>query len=868
LSKLGVSAVCLEKDEISSGATWHAAGLVTHFHGGNNFRLWHKETLDTLKEWGAHSFHTPGSIRLIEKGNRDRLDEAYHHAGKSELYAKLFGCQPMNLVSADEIKKLHPLTNVDDIECGLYTTGDGHVDPSSVTNLLLERAKPLGGFVKTHAEVQDCKQDAGNDEWVVKVQQPGAEELRVVRAKHVVNCAGLWCKAVGEMSGVSVPAVVLQHQYVITEEIPELKELHKERGGQLPVLRDLKGSYYLRDEGQGILIGPYEERESVVVPPGSVPGENTFFLYDGDADRLMPHLERAMEVVPVTGETGIKTILCGPTCWPADGNHLVGPSHEKKNYWLACAESYGIAHSVGLGRYMAHYIAHGEPPYELNETDPSRFGDWAHDAFVRDKVTEVYGWNNHVHYPNENAPAARPVRQDGTNILPCEKLYESLKKRGCQFSIAGGWEAPNWFLPKEEWNHGEPVQYGNDFGSYRRPEYCKHVQRECQDLLNNCSVLFWPFAKYEISGKDADAVLSASVGNDLPEGDRVQLNHLLTPSGKVFSEVTMLKLGENHYYAVSYPAMEKFDKYWLEVKNSGKDFKVKSVSNDRCVFMVNGPNSKSILSSKVDGAFAEPWKLFRFKAFSFDKDPELQELLEETGEKPYALKVSFIGELGWELHVPTKIANRLYQKLTDDWGVGDWGGAAMNSFRLEKGIPLFGKDFTKDHSATEVGLAGRFVKPEKGEFTGKKAIEYELTTGNRFPHEGETESPGKLRKLVSYHLEGNGEVDTVGNEPIFDTASGQCVGFTTSGAPGWMCGKTVGMGYVYEGAGMDLEVQLLDKRVKLVVDEKPLVETWGQRQRAAKESGERRSASAASPGFPAQQQQQLRLFSTRHGGQN
>jgi dimethylglycine dehydrogenase len=387
-------------------------------------------------------------------------------------------------------------------------------------------------------------------------------------------------------------------------------------------------------------------------------------------------------------------------------------------------------------------------------------------------------------------------------------------------------------------------------------------------LLNNCSVLFWPFAKYEISGKDADAVLSASVGNDLPEGDRVQLNHLLTPSGKVFSEVTMLKLGENHYYAVSYPAMEKFDKYWLEVKNSGKDFKVKSVSNDRCVFMVNGPNSKSILSSKVDGAFAEPWKLFRFKAFSFDKDPELQELLEETGEKPYALKVSFIGELGWELHVPTKIANRLYQKLTDDWGVGDWGGAAMNSFRLEKGIPLFGKDFTKDHSATEVGLAGRFVKPEKGEFTGKKAIEYELTTGNRFPHEGETESPGKLRKLVSYHLEGNGEVDTVGNEPIFDTASGQCVGFTTSGAPGWMCGKTVGMGYVYEGAGMDLEVQLLDKRVKLVVDEKPLVETWGQRQRAAKESGERRSASAASPDFPAQQQQQLRLFSTRHGGQN
>merc|ERR1719253_2083383 len=220
----------------------------------------------------------------------------------------------------------------------------------------------------------------------------------------VVNCAGLWARAVGDLAGVDTPCAVIQHQYVIFDEMPELKKLQKERGQQLPVLRDLAGSYYLRDEKAGMLIGPYEE--DCHVAHMSMPQEQNFFLFDGDLERLEPHIEKALALVPALETAGISTVLNGPTCWPADGNHLVGPS-ATKGFWQACAESYGIAHSCGLGRYLAHWIAEGAPPYELKETDPLRFGPWATPEWVSDKVKETYAWNNHVHFPNENGPGGR-----------------------------------------------------------------------------------------------------------------------------------------------------------------------------------------------------------------------------------------------------------------------------------------------------------------------------------------------------------------------------------------------------------------------------------------------------------------------------
>eukprot|EP00406_Dinophysis_acuminata_P081401 CAMPEP_0179262482 /NCGR_PEP_ID=MMETSP0797-20121207/27388_1 /TAXON_ID=47934 /ORGANISM="Dinophysis acuminata, Strain DAEP01" /LENGTH=662 /DNA_ID=CAMNT_0020970615 /DNA_START=12 /DNA_END=2000 /DNA_ORIENTATION=- len=638
------------------------------------------------------------------------------------------------------------------------------------------------------------------------------------------------------MAGVNIPAVVLQHQYLITEDIPRLKELHRERGGeQLPVLRDMLGSSYIRDERDGLLVGPYESADTVIVK-GEIPKEWSYFLYDGDVDRLMPHLERCSEILPALGEAGLKTVLNGPTCWPADGNHLVGPSVERKNYWLACAESYGIAHSGGLGKYVADWIADGEPQYELNETDPARYpAEWCDQAFVTEKVKETYGWNNHVHFPNENAPAARPVQ----SLYEVNKaLYDMMKSRGCQFGFANGWEAPNYFDVPEP-GSGAPEQLGNELGSYERPQYCEtHVKGEVDRLLDHCGVLYWPFCNYEVSGPDAARFLDRLVANNLPQKKNIALCHVLTPNGRVQSEITMFKISDNKYYMVSYPIMEKFDaRHFEQAIRPGEDVEFKSVSKDWSVLMVNGPESQRILSANcTDDSFERKWMGFVWREV---------DLFGIKGVR--AAKVSFIGELGWELHVPGhENAALIYKRLLEfDSKVSDWGGAAMNSFRMEKGIPLFGKDFTKDHSALEIpGLVPRFIKLDKPvDFTGKEALLEEQRTGLvRDLYSGDLKPLRQLR-LMEVHTEEaldgsnpwslDGAADCVGNEPLYNTETGEVVGFTTSGAYGFVAKKSVAMGYVpMDVEGMKLSVDVLGKRFRVTVRDKPFVEPWALRQKA------------------------------------
>eukprot|EP00419_Tripos_fusus_P066818 CAMPEP_0172928638 /NCGR_PEP_ID=MMETSP1075-20121228/218076_1 /TAXON_ID=2916 /ORGANISM="Ceratium fusus, Strain PA161109" /LENGTH=561 /DNA_ID=CAMNT_0013789925 /DNA_START=84 /DNA_END=1767 /DNA_ORIENTATION=+ len=490
---LGSSAALFEKATLTSGATWHAAGLVTYYHGGNNFKFWHQEGVDLYKKWQNEeglllSFNQPGSIRLLqneervkeeilaqegvdlykkwqnEEGlllsfnqpgsirllqNEERVKEAQYTLSKSKLYQGLFGGPEMHYVGPEDVKRLHPLVNTEGIVGALYTEGDGHIDPTSVTNAFANKAKAAGGRIFEHSEVVglDCKPDGS---WEVTVRVAGGE-THVVRAARVVNCAGLWAERIGNLAGIHTPSVVLQHQYVITETVPEVKAYHEKHGHQLPVIRDLEGSYYLRDEGDGILIGPYENEDLVqLCPPewkGTMPADMTFWLFEGDIDRLTDSMEFATRLVPAIESTGIKTVLNGPTCWPADGNHLVGPSHEKPNYWHACAESYGIAHAPGLSRYLVHWMLNGEPPYELSESDPARFGAWATPAWVGEKVKEAYGWNNFIAYPNENRPRARPVVH---KERPQEDIVAVLRSRGAQLGFAHGWETPAWFYSKAE----------------------------------------------------------------------------------------------------------------------------------------------------------------------------------------------------------------------------------------------------------------------------------------------------------------------------------------------------------------------------------------------------------------------------------
>jgi len=825
LAKKGLDVALFEKSELASGATWHAAGLVTNYHSGNNFRFWHTEGVRTFTHWQEDlglplSFHTPGSIRLIPN-QADYIDEAKHQLAKAQLYEQLFGGPPMEMISPDEIQKLHPLCNVGadtNIYAGLMTFGDGHIDPTSVTNVFAEKAKEAGGRLHRFAEVVRLNL-LPDRRWEVVVQDKspdgGGDETTVI-ADFVINAGGLWCDRVGHMANVHIPAVVLQHQYVITETIDALKAAHDANGGkQLPVLRDLQGSFYLRDEHHGFLVGPYEGQDSVVLSPNEwrhegMPLNLSNFLFDGDTDRLMPHLERAMEIVPSIGEVGMATVLNGPTCWPADGNHLVGPCPEwdiAPNYWLACAESYGIAHSIGLGRYLSEWIVAGEPPYELTETDPARYGRWATKDWVGEKVKEAYGMNNHVHFPNENTFAARPAH------LKNEAIYKILEGKGCQFGFHHGWEGPNFFIPEKA-----GVQVGNAFGSFRRPDCKSYIKQECQGLFDFGGICYWPFAKYAVKGPGAAAFLDYMVANRIPKVGRCQLCHFLTPSGKVYSEITVARVSEDEFYLVSYPEMEMHDWRWMQmhVPQDGS-VTIDNITDLYGTLMVNGPQSLASLQKLAPDI---DWKL------KFYENKEVEVI---PGVVARALKVSFTGEEGLELHIPLKSVGQVYEALMSaEPRLCDWGGIAMGSFRLEKGIKAAGKDFTKDHNALEAGLE-RFCRMDEKDFIGRDTLlklrdEYKAEHGGRAP-----------QCSVLLEVAAPDGIDCTGNEPLIDKASQKIAGFVTSGGYGYLVERSIAMGYVRrEYLDKPLAVQLLGDTYDVSIRAEPHMLMAAQRAKKAK----------------------------------
>mmetsp|Transcript_58787 Transcript_58787/g.124666 ORF Transcript_58787/g.124666 Transcript_58787/m.124666 type:complete len:892 (+) Transcript_58787:163-2838(+) len=813
LNGLGSSSAIFEKATLTSGATWHAAGLVTYYHGGNNFKFWHQEGVELYKKWQNEeglelSFNQPGSMRLIQ--NEDRLKEAHYTLSKSKLYQGLFNGPEMHLISPEEAQRYHPLINTEGIIAALWTEGDGHIDPSSVTQTYASKAKALGGKIYEHSEVVGLTAQPDGS-WEVLLQLPDGK-THTVKAKKVVNCAGLWAERIGNFAGVHTPCTVIQHQYVITEAIPEVKAYHAEHGHQLPVIRDLEGSYYLRDEGDGMLIGPYEGEDVMELAPkewkGTMPPELTYHLFEGDVDRLEESMEAATNLVPLLETVGIKTVLNGPTCWPADGNHLVGPSHEKPNYWNACAESYGIAHGAGLGRYLVHWMLQGEPPYELIEADPARYGAWATSDWVSDKVKEAYGWNNKTAHFNENRPRARPIICEDR---PQGDIVKELQSRGAQLGFSHGWETPNWF-------HSEAKDLKNEMATFSRPAYWETaVKSECDQILDHAGLCYWPFAHYRITGEGAPEFLSRLIANKLPAVGRVGLGHLITPSGKVWSELTFVRLADNDFYVTGYSGYQLHDLRWMkEHLKADEKVNIEDITSNRAVIFINGPKAEEIVAKVLDS----PVDLARteFKAFQFRKLPM-------AGSEVIAVRMSFIGEHGLELHCERDQVAKLYQKLHEaDPKLGDWGGSAMNSFRIEKSVPLFGKDITKDHNALEAGL-DRFIKFDKGDFVGRDALVA-------------IKEAGLKRKLVQMEvMVGDDKVDCVGNESIRCPETNKVVGFTTSGVYGCLTKKSLALGYVYGPerwvGGTKLKVDILGKKYDIQVLEKAPMAPAAVRDRQA-----------------------------------
>ena len=579
--------------------------------------------------------------------------------------------------------------------------------------------------------------------------------------------------------GLNVPAIPVEHQYIVYEESPELKAYRQGGGRELAVLREPDQSYYLREERMGWILGPYEAGAPARFADG-VPSWFGKSLFDGDLDRLVPYVEGAQRRVPALANCGIKDIVNGPISYTPDGSALIGPAWGLPNVWLNEGHSFGITAAGGAGWQLAEWIVEGEPGIDMLALDPRRFGPYTSKRYVVTKNEETYRNVFTVHYPDEERPDARPAKTS--------PVYEKLKGMGAVFGQRYGWERANWFAPagveaRDEW-------------SFRRTNWFEHVGNECRRLRERVGVIdLTPFTKHVVEGPGAEAWLDGLVANKVPvKTGRMALSHALTARGGIRSEFTITKLGEERFYLVSAGAAERYDTDLLGKRlPADGSVRLANITTSRGCFVVAGPRSRDVLAKLTDTKLDN------------ESFPWLTGQVAEVGLAPdvYLLRVNFVGSLGWELHFPIEYANHLFEAIFaagEEFGIGMAGMRAMESLRMEKSYRMWGSDLTRENTPLEASL-DRFVRLKKGDFTGREALEKQLAAGvpNRF---------------VTVEVHGVTDADPLGNEPLFD-GKGAMIGRATSGYYGHVLKKSLAIGYVkpqFAEVGTRLAIEVLGER--------------------------------------------------------
>lgn len=797
LAKSGMKdVVLLEKTELTAGSTWHAAGLTTYYHPGINLKKVHFDSIklyETLEaETGqAVGFHNPGSVRIASTAAR--VDEIKYQMTRTHWHVT-----EQYLIGPEKVHELFPLLNMDKVLAGLYTPGDGHIDPYSLTMALAAGARMYGAQIYNPAPVTGLK-STPDGKWDVHTPHG------TIRANRIVNTAGFWARELGQMIGFDHPTIPVHHQYVVTATVPEVKALKKE----LAVIRDLESSYYLRQERDGLLFGPYEKMEKMVlqdswvregVPPGF--GKE---LFESDLDRIMEHVEMAMEMVPVLKNADIINIVSGPITYTPDLLPMVGPHQGVPNYWTAIGFGYGVIHAGGIGKFLSDWIRNGEPPYDLIECDPNRYGKWADVPFMCAKARESYGFNNVVGYPKEERFEGRPTERTSG-------VYDLLKDK-CSMGFHAGWEQPHWF-----YKPGDDVAYKP---SFRRTNWFESVGRECTLVMERVGVIdLTPFGKFRVKGNDSHKLLDRLFANTMPKVGHTNISHMLTPTGKVYAEVTITQLSPGEFMLITGSGSELHDLRWIETeaREGGYDVEITNVTNDIGVLGVAGPNSRTVLQKLTNEDMSDTgYKFLQCKT------------IELAGVSVHAIRISYSGELGWEIYVDQKNMAAVYQAIMEagkDHGIDNFGTYAMNSLRLEKGFRGWGAEMNCDTNPLEAGL-DYFIKLNKpADFIGKAALQ-------------EIKAKGLKRKL-SYVSVDTDDIDPEGNETIWFKE--QVVGNTTSGAYSYSSQQSLAFAYLpieLTNVGQKVEVELLGRKYPALVIQEPLVLTEPTRTRLQKKAKSR-----------------------------
>ena len=776
LAKKGWSDVVLiERKELTSGSTWHAAGLLPLFNMSYSVGQLHKYAVNfykTLEEETGQNvgFSVVSNIRLAT--TQDRVDEYHQYAA----VAKTIGVK-VNFLTPDEVKAIWPLCNTDGLIGAIQHPEDGYIQPADLTQALAKGARDKGAEIYRNTNVTGINQ-LDNEMWVVETDKGNIE------CEHVISCTGNFARQTGKMVGLDIPVIPVEHQYIVTEPHPEIQKRKEQGLPEMGVLRDSDSSWYMREERGGLILGPYEKGAPACYVDG--PSQNSEFeLFQEDIERIEPHIESAIYRVPVFGEVGVKKVYNGAICYTPDGSPIVGPAWGLKNFWINEGHSFGITAAGGAGWQLAEWIVDGEPTIDMLGVDPRRFGDYATKSYLIEKNEEAYANVFTTHYPDEEREAGRPLRQ-----APC---YDRLKDLGAVFGQKFGWERANWFAPKG-------VEQIDDW-SFRRSDWFDHVGNECLNVQSNVGILdMTAFAKCRISGPGAENFLDSLVANKLPQKNgRVNLCHALNTKGGVHSEFTIAKETDDSFYLVSAGAFQRLDHDWIKKwMPNDRSVTFENLTNSIGVLVVAGPKARELLSKISNEDFSN-------KAF-----PWLSAQKIDVGLAPsIAMRMNFVGELGWELHHPIEYQNHIFDRLMeagDELGVKPFGMRAMDSLRIEKTYKLVGTEMSIEYAAYESGL-DRFVHLNKGNFIGRDALV-------------KWQQDGFDNKMVTLEVFDINDADALGNNAVY--SDGKVIGRATGGNYGFRVKKSLAIAMVkpkYSKVGTELEMDILDKKHKVVVIE-------------------------------------------------
>ncbi len=751
LAKCGISDLLLiEKNELTAGSTWHAAGNVPTFSSSwaiMNMQRYSTELYRGLSKAVDYpmNYHVTGSVRLAH--SKERMMEFQRAKGMG-----VYQGMDIDVIGLSELESKYPFIETHDLKGALYDPNDGDIDPAQLTQALAKGARDLGAKIVRFCSATGISKNKKN--WLIETVK-GSVECEII-----VNAAGYYAKRVSDwfipFGGRSIPMAVMSHQYLLTEQIPELVERSEKVDSKLPLLRDVDSSYYLRQEKNGLNLGPYERNCKVhwQNKDDPLPDDFSFQLYPDDLERLEWYVEDAMKRVPILGKAGISKVINGPIPYTPDGNPLIGPSPGLRNVYEACVFTFGIAQGGGAGKVLSEWITEGYTEWDMWSCDPRRFTDYTDSDYCAEKAIEVYGHEYAMHFPFHSWAAGRNKKLSSN--------HQKILKNGGQMGAYNGWERANWFAKNGDDTSEKSTQTWN-----REGPWFKRVKEECLAVNRSVGVLDLPgFSRFRVEGFGASEFLLSKISGSLPSIGRMNLAYFPDERGRVLTEMSIMRHDVNKFTLVTAAAAQWHD---CEILQSGlkkiQNVEVSDITNDWSCLIVTGPKSRDLMSRISNADLTLPWLSLQNTTI---------------GDKHILLaRVSYAGELGWEIHAKIEDISLIYDKVLGA-GAKPFGMYALDSLRVEKGYRAWKGDLSTDYSLLESGLE-RFIKFDKKEiFPGKQSLLKEKQRGS-------------VKKFVTMIIKEN-ECDAPYMSTIWH--EGKIIGEVTSGAYGHRVNASIALGMV------------------------------------------------------------------------